>query len=75
MESLDSVIGLKYSGYFLNLYKALKLAVIQSLTDVKKGIIVNILGVFTSFELLPGFYRYGYRLPFYNSVIVSLSAC
>ena len=33
-----------------------------------KGIIVNVSGAFTSFELMPAFYLYGYGLPFYNSV-------
>ncbi|KAK3173516.1 hypothetical protein OEA41_006846 [Lepraria neglecta] len=32
------------------------------------GIIVNVSGAFTSFELMPGFYRYGYGFPFYNSI-------
>ena len=34
----------------------------------RKGIIVNVSGAFTSFELMPRFYLYGYGLPFYNSV-------
>ena len=36
-----------------------------------KGIIVNVSAAFTSFELMPRFYLYGYGLPFYNSVSAS----
>jgi hypothetical protein len=31
-------------------------------------IIFNVSGAFTSFELMPGFYKYGYGFPFYNSI-------
>lgn len=29
---------------------------------------VNTSGAFQSFDLMPGFYKYGYGIPFYNSV-------
>jgi hypothetical protein len=32
------------------------------------GIIVNVAGSFTSAELMPGFYKYGYGFAFFNSV-------
>lgn len=32
------------------------------------AIVVNVSSSFTSFELMPPFYRYGYAFPFFNSV-------
>lgn len=51
MESLFTLIGLKWSGYFLSFW-----------------IIVNVSGGFTSFELEPNFYKYGYAFPFYHAI-------
>lgn len=31
-------------------------------------IIVNVASSFTSFELMPGFYKYGYAFPFYHAI-------
>lgn len=51
MESLFTLIGLKWAGYFLSFW-----------------IIVNVASSFTSLEVMPGFYSYGYGLPFFNSI-------
>ena len=44
---------------------------LPNFTRPRKGIIVNVSAAFTSFELMPRFYLYGYGLPFYNSVSAS----
>ncbi|KAI9838447.1 MAG: hypothetical protein M1838_004598 [Thelocarpon superellum] len=51
LESLFTVIGMKWAGYFLSFW-----------------IIVNVASAFTSFELMPGFFQYGYGFPFFNSI-------
>ena len=51
MESLFTLIGLKWAGYFLSFW-----------------IVVNVASSFTSFEVMPGFYEYGYGFPFFNSI-------
>ena len=51
MESLFTLIGLKWAGYFLTFW-----------------LIVNVSGSFTSFELMPGFFKYGYAIPFFNAI-------
>ncbi|KAN0117934.1 Protein of unknown function (DUF3533) domain containing protein [Hyaloscypha variabilis] len=51
MESLFTIIGLKWAGYFLSFW-----------------IIVNVSGAFSSFEIMPSFYQYGYAFPFYHSI-------
>ena len=73
MESLHTVLGLKYSGYFLTFCKSLNPSDshhshLPDFFHSFKGIIVNVSAAFTSFELMPRFYLYGYGLPFYNSV-------
>jgi hypothetical protein len=67
MESLFTIIGLKWAGYFLSFCKC-RLA-IGGLSDTL-GIIVNVSGAFSSFEITPSFYQYGYAFPFYHSVSI-----
>lgn len=76
MESLHTVLGLKYSGYFLTFCKTLNNfnshhSHLPDFIHLCTGIIVNVSAAFTSFELMPRFYLYGYGLPFYNSVSAS----
>ncbi|MCJ1477224.1 hypothetical protein MMC13_005895 [Lambiella insularis] len=49
MESLFTLIGIKWAGFFLNFW-----------------IVINAASSFTSFELMPTFYQYGYAFPFFN---------
>lgn len=51
MESLFTLIGTKWAGYFLSFW-----------------IVLNVSSSFSSFEIMPAFYQYGYALPFYNSI-------
>ena len=51
MESLFTLIGVKWAGYFLTFW-----------------LIINVSGAFTSFELMPGFFKYGYGIPFFNVI-------
>ena len=51
MESLFTLIGLKWAGYFLSFW-----------------IVVNVASSFTSLEVMPDFYAYGYGFPFFNSI-------
>jgi hypothetical protein len=67
MESLFTIIGLKWAGYFLSFCRCR--LVIGGLSD-NLGIIVNVSGAFSSFETMPSFYQYGYGFPFYHSVSI-----
>ncbi len=84
MESLFTLIGLKWAGYFLSfctyntqqaLPPDLPLACVQErlarwyrdISAIAGMIIVNVSSSFTSFDLMPSFYRYGYGFLFFNS--------
>ena len=80
MESLFTLIGLKWAGYFLSFCKdspPLLLSRLHALsTENFKhliggfciGIIVNVSPAFTSYDTMPSFFQYGYAFPFYHSV-------
>ena len=72
MESLFTVIGQKWAGYFLSFCLS-SCYLIAGVADSGPGIVVNVSGSFQSFELMPSFYRYGAGFPFFNSVSTKIT--